>query len=177
MAETTMPGEAAVMKGCPKPPPALCQRQAECLAFVFQRRPVHIPDSAQVHRRLHVGNRFGPHAQEGLVFAHQPRIAEHVLPPRPFPAPAEAAHAVLDIEEEPLPLLFPIVADGDAGLDLAGDDRIGRLTARNCQRLGIDGPALRAASVQAGQFKRPGQAAGVSRGNGHDRRLRKRQAG
>ena len=74
-------------------------------------------------------NRLAPRPQEGLVFAHQPRIAEYVPASRPFPASPEAAHAVLHVEEEALALLLPVVADGDAGLDLPGDDPVRRLPA------------------------------------------------
>ena len=81
---------------------------------------------------------------------------------------AEARHAVLHVGDEALPGLLAVVADVDAGLDLGGDDRgggvlDGLLAARRVDRLAAAPP-----TVQVGQRRGPGQAAGVG---GQDPRL------
>ena len=75
---------------------------------------------------------------------------------------------MLHVGDEALPGLLAVVADVDAGLDLGGDGRRGRLLDGPLQLVGVDRLAAAAPPVQLGQRRRAGQAAGVG---GQDPRL------
>ena len=77
--------------------------------------------------------------------------------------PAEPGHAVLDIGDEALAGLLPVVADVDPGLDLRGDDRGGGVAHGPfaARRRRPSSPRLRVA-VELGE--RRGAGAGSRRG-------------
>ena len=81
---------------------------------------------------------------------------------RPLADAAEAAHAVLHVGEEALARLLAVVADVDAGLELAGDDVPRRLLDRRGEGGRVDrlAPALAHEQLQ----QRPDCAAGCRRG-------------
>ena len=74
---------------------------------------------------------------------------------------AEAGHPVLDVGDEALARLLPVVADVDPGLDLRGDDGAVASTTARCQLVGVDVLAPAPAAVELGERPGPGQAPGV----------------
>jgi len=73
----------------------------------------------------------------------------------------EPGHPVLHVGEEALAGLLAVVADVDADLDLRRDRLLGRVRDGGRQFVGIDQLTPRPASVQLGEGRRAGQAAGV----------------
>src|SRR5215207_7432740 len=100
---------------------ALVERRAEIGASGLELAVVDVAHLADRARRLVIADRLAgrQHLRHLLL---QDRVALDVAARPALPAAAEPAHAVADIEKERLALLLAVVADIDAGLDLAVDD-------------------------------------------------------
>ncbi len=100
--------------------------------------------------------------------SREARILDDVAHDRPVALPAESAHAVLHVGEEALARLLAVVADVDAGRELAVDHAPSRLLDRAAKRRGVDRLAARQPREHLDQRLRPRQA---SRVGGEDSRL------
>ena len=88
-------------------------------------------------------------------------VLEQVADQRPMAGAAEAGHPVLHVGEEALARLLAVVADVDAGVDLAAiTAAVASATARRSSSGSTDFAAA-APAVQLGQRRRPRQAARV----------------
>ena len=100
-----------------------------------------------------------------LLLAHalEDRVAHDVPARPPSRGAAEAAHPMLDVEEEALALLLAVVADVDPGGDLPGHDPAQRRVPGRRKLVGIHRLAPGAAGIEPDQLRRPRQAAGMGR--------------
>ena len=90
------------------------------------------------------------------------RVVEQVPHEGALARPAEPGHPVLDVGDEALARLLPVVADVDPGVDLRGDDRGGggRALPAAAHRSSTSSPRL-LLPVELGEGAGPGQAPGV----------------
>src|SRR5262249_29069788 len=91
------------------------------------------------------------------------RVVEVVSARPALPAPAEAGHAPLDVKEESLALLLPVIHDVEAALDLALDDRAHGRESRAIDFDRVYDFAADTSSVHLQQRRWPRQAASVRR--------------
>jgi hypothetical protein len=137
------------------------QRAAEILALGFHHRAIQI--AYLTHRLGHttgVADRLVDRVMRRLPSAEGWVVRD--IGERPArPATAESAHAMADIKEERLALLFAVIADIDAGGDLLCNDIVHRGSADSVQSRGIDRLAERPPDIERSQFGRARQTAGM----------------
>ncbi len=144
--------------------PGLIECRAEIGAFGLDPAAAEIAHRVDRLGRPHIADRLAG----GELFFHDPfedRIAQRVGAGAALPRPAKPAHAVADVQEKTLALLFAVVADVDARRGLLADNPAQCLLSQPVELCRIDQFAARPGYMEPGQLRRSRQAAGVGRQN------------
>src|SRR6516162_11049574 len=157
-----MPGEAAKEGGHCTPSRGLIGRfQGGALRIEFGLADVG-DGSRAFGQKSHITDRL-PGGVCARAFLLEFGVALDVRKRRSVALTTNAAEAATQIENKGFPLLLAVGNDIDADLALLADHPCNGTAACGGKRLPVDGLASRATSEQAGQLRRPWQAAGVRR--------------